>query len=58
MKITFQTKEESNQKQRELFLKLSPSERVQSFYKMMERLKDFPTKSKEQKDNFVITIYE
>lgn len=44
MEITFQTKEESKRKQREQFLQLPPSQRVLSFYRMTERLKDFPSK--------------
>ncbi len=58
MKITFQTKEESNAKQLKDFLKLSPSLRVISFYRMMERLKKFPTKKKKENNNFIIVINE
>lgn len=59
MKITFQTKEESNFQQRKDFLKLSPSERVVSFFSLIEQLKNFPTKKqKDNNHNFVIVIDE
>ncbi len=57
MKIRFQTKEESNQQQQKAFLQLQPAERVLVFYRMMERLKNFPTK-KVTKNNFTILINE
>jgi len=58
MEIKFQTKEESNAEQEKAFLVLSPSERFYSFLALMERLKDFPTKAKnEKKDNFLIVIH-
>ena len=57
MEIKFQTKEESNQEQLHHFLKLEPSERVLHFYRLMERLKDFPTKKKKS-TNFQIIIHE
>lgn len=58
MKIKFQTKDESNAEQEKAFLALTPSERVYSFLAQMERMKDFPTKAKdEKKDNFVIVIH-
>lgn len=55
MEIKFQTKEESNKAQLEAFLKLTPSERVQSFFRLIDNLKQFPTK-KESKNNFIIKI--
>ncbi|MGB1283568.1 MAG: hypothetical protein ACPG44_03800 [Polaribacter sp.] len=55
MKIKFQTKAQSNLKQKKDFLSLKPEMRVIYFYRMMERLKDFPTKKKEN-NNFKIVI--
>ena len=55
MKIRFQTKEQSNQLQREAFLKLSPTERVQHFFRLMYYVKDYPTKKLDNK-NFKIVI--
>lgn len=57
MKIKFQSKEESNQEQLRNFLKLKPAMRIINFYRLMERLKDFPTKKKEN-TNFNIVIRE
>ena len=58
MEIKFQTKEESNQQQQEAFLKLSKTERFYSFLNLMERMSQFPTKNKIDKnnDNFIIII--
>lgn len=57
MKIQFQTKEESNKKQLEDFLKLSKAERIYSFLRLIEEVKRFPTKEKEKENsNFVIVI--
>jgi hypothetical protein len=58
MKIEFQTKEESNKKQQEEFLRLSKVERLYSFFRLMERMRDFPIKNKidRHKDNFLIII--
>ena len=58
MKLTFQTKEESNQRQRDAFLKLSKSERVFAFYRLMERIKQFPVKNPKEKENsnFMIVL--
>ena len=57
MEIKFQTKQESKAEQEKAFLALTPTERVYSFFAMMQRMKDFPTKAKtEKKDNFVIEI--
>ena len=57
MKIKFQTKEESKAEQERAFLELTPTERVYSFFAMMQRMSYFPTNPKrEKKDNFVIEI--
>lgn len=57
MEIKFQTKEQSKAAQEKAFLALPPVERIYSFFAMMQRMKDFPTKAKnEKKDNFVIEI--
>ena len=57
MKITFQTKEESNQAQEAEFLALSPTERFFRFLWLSRRMKSFPTKAKEEENgNFVIEI--
>jgi hypothetical protein len=58
MEIKFQTKEESNQQQQEAFLKLSKVERFYNFLNLMERMTQFPTKNKidKNKDNFIIII--
>jgi hypothetical protein len=57
MKITYQDKAQSNEAQEKEFLKLSPIERIYSFIKLSQQLKNFPTKAeKEKKDNFIIEI--
>lgn len=57
MEIQFQTKEESNKKQLENFLKLSKIERIYSFLNLMYRVNQFSTKNKVDKSaNFLITI--
>lgn len=58
MEIRFQTKEQSNKQQQEDFLKLSKTERVYAFFRLMERVSKFPVKNKEikNKDNFLIVI--
>lgn len=56
MEIKFQTKKQSNQNQLDEFLKLNPSQRVQSFFKLMYQLKDFPSNKKENCENFKIVI--
>lgn len=58
MEIRFQTKEESNNQQREDFLKLSGVERVYTFWRLMERMSRFPVKNKltENKSNFIIEL--
>ena len=58
MEIKFQTKEQSNQQQQEAFLKLSKVERFYNFLNLMERMAQFPTKNKidKNKNNFIIII--
>lgn len=57
MQISFQTKEESNKKQLDDFLKLSKSERIYSFISFMMKSKQLPKKEKAQKStNFLIEI--
>jgi hypothetical protein len=58
MQIIFQTKEESNKKQLDDFLKLSKSERIYSFLRMSQFISKLPTKKKvdKNKDNFIIQI--
>ena len=57
MEIRFQTKEESNKKQLDDFLKLSKQERIYSFLRLMQDVKRFPTKVQDdKKSNFLITI--
>lgn len=57
MEIRFETKEESNKRRQEEFLKLSGHERFMAFLKLMQDMKQFPTSAKpEKKDNFVIEI--
>jgi hypothetical protein len=54
MKMFFRTKEESNKIQEEDFLKLTPVERVMSFFKLIYFFKDFPSTKIEQNNNFII----
>jgi hypothetical protein len=59
MKISFQTKDESNATQLEDFLKLSKSDRIYSFIRLSESIiSKFPVKNKvdKNKDNFIIYI--
>ncbi len=58
MKLHFQTKEESNRKQLEAFLKLSGAERFASFLRLSEKLSRFPVKNKKatKTGNFEIVI--
>ncbi|MXO07404.1 hypothetical protein [Flavobacterium sp. HBTb2-11-1] len=60
MEIRFQTKEESNKRQQEDFLKLSKVERFYAFLRLSERISKFPVKNKvnKNKDNFLIVIDE
>jgi hypothetical protein len=45
MEIRFMTKEESNKLRQEEFLKLSPAERVMSFFELSRRILKFPTRA-------------
>ena len=58
MEIKFQTKEESNKQQQDDFLKLSKAERIYVFFRLMERMSQFPMKNKidRSKDNFIIKL--
>ena len=57
MQITFQTKDESNARQLEEFLKLSKAERIYSFISLLMKSKQLPKKEKESKaTNFLIEI--
>lgn len=63
MQILFRTKEESNNQQRENFLKLAPAERFEKFLEMMEIFEIFPVnerigkvRKKKEKTNFIIEI--
>ena len=57
MKVTFQTKEESNKKQLDDFLKLSKPERFYQFLRLMEKVNQFPMKhKKDTSSNFIIQI--
>ena len=59
MKISYNTKEESNKMQEAAFLKLSKGERVTQFFRLMARINKFPTKAKKKSnDNFIIVIPE
>ena len=54
--LIFDTKENNNRRRQEEFLKLSPTERVQVFLKMVGEFAKFGTKQKPQdKGNFVLT---
>lgn len=50
------TKEESNKLRQEVFLKLSPSERVMSFFNLSRRVLKFPTNATADpiQNNFVL----
>lgn len=55
MQVSFKTKAQSKMEQEEAFLKLSPSERMEAFFRLSRRMLSFPTKAEEDfKDNFVI----
>lgn len=56
MEITFQTKEESNHKQQEDFLKLSGSDRIALFFELSKKLNRLPVKNKidKNKGNFIL----
>lgn len=57
MEIRFQTKEESNEIQRDSFLKLSKIERIYSFLNLMHKVNQYPTKVREDKSaNFLLVL--
>lgn len=56
MQISFQSKEESNTKQLDDFLKLSKQERIYFFYEMIIKSKSLPQKKKLKDNNFCIEI--
>ena len=58
MKVSFQTKEESNKMQLESFLKLSKAERFHQFLLLSIRINSFPTKNKiiGKETNFIINF--
>lgn len=57
MKVRFETKEESNQRQLDQFLSLTPYERILSFISLSKELKLSKNKSKStNKGNFIIKI--
>jgi hypothetical protein len=58
MEIRFQTKDQSNKKQQEDFLKLSKVERIYSFLDLILKMKQFPVKNKlkDKNNNFVIEL--
>lgn len=59
MKISFNTKEESNKIREVAFLKLSKEERVSNFFHLVCRVNRFPTKAKKKNnDSFIIVIPE
>ena len=56
MKITYTTKEESNQLQQQEFLALSPVERFYRFLILMAKSKWLNNKKQESNNNFQIVI--
>lgn len=57
MKIEFRTKQESKRTQEKAFLALSPAERMQCFFRMLEQVSMFPTEARpEENNNLVIVI--
>lgn len=56
MEIRFLTKEESNKLRQEAFVKLSPAERLMSFFELSRRVLKFPTKTNadSNRNNFVL----
>lgn len=57
MKIIFQTKEQSNDKQLERFLNLSKAERFCKFLELSLRINKFPMKNKIIKNDTNFIIY-
>jgi|GEM_PF-6686793 len=56
MEISFNTTEESNEKQSASFLQLSHSERFNSWLNLMHRSKQLIPQKEHHKNNFVINI--
>lgn len=57
MKISFETKEESNIRRTSDFLKLTKTERVLAFFELSNYILKFPTKAeKKNQSNFVLTL--
>lgn len=56
MQISFQSKDESNRKQLDDFLKLSKQERIYFFYEMIIKSKSLPQKKTTKNNNFCIEI--
>ncbi|MCW4469542.1 hypothetical protein OGH69_11235 [Flavobacterium sp. MFBS3-15] len=57
MEMRFETKEESNRRREEEFLKLSGGERVMRFLKLSMQMRMFPTTAKPDKSsNFVLEM--
>jgi hypothetical protein len=57
MEVQYQSKEESNKKQLESFLKLTKAERFYSFLNLVYKVNQFPTKKATSKSsNFLIVI--
>tara|TARA_R110002020_G_scaffold150825_5_gene327682 strand:+ start:1065 stop:1256 length:192 start_codon:yes stop_codon:yes gene_type:complete len=56
MEVKFITKEESNKLRQEEFLKLTPSERIMSFFELSRRILRFPTNTTAdpKQNNFVL----
>ncbi len=51
MEITFTTKQESNKRRQEEFLKLKPVERFYKFLELMVYVNQLPTKAKKHRNN-------
>lgn len=56
MKISFNSKEESNEIQRKEFLDLSPGERFEAWLILMHRAKSLITTLEPEKGNFMVII--
>lgn len=54
MEIVFQTKEESNKKQQEDFLKLPKWKRFFVFVELSKQINQFPTKHKKEKNRIIL----
>ena len=56
MKITYNTKEQSNDAQRNHVLKLSPSERFEAWLTLMYRSKQLFGRREAESENFIVRI--